>query len=63
MRDLRDRGILAMRGESNFRFYQRRAAQERTAAARSVTNAARERHEELARHFAAQAEAMGAQYA
>jgi hypothetical protein len=39
--------------ESNMRYYQRRAAEERMAAVRSVTPQARERHALLAERFAA----------
>lgn len=42
---------------SNLRYYQRRAAEERTAAARAVTPQAREWHQKLAQDFAARAEA------
>jgi hypothetical protein len=42
---------------SNLRYYQRRAAEERTAAARAITPQAREWHSKLARDFAARAEA------
>ena len=42
---------------SNQRYYQRRAAEERTAAARAITPQAREWHSKLARDFAARAEA------
>ena len=42
--------------ESDYRYYLRRASEERRAAQRSVTNAARERHAELAVMFAAKAE-------
>ena len=41
---------------SNLRYYQRRAAEERTAAARAVTPQAREWHSKLARDFAERAE-------
>ena len=60
-----DVGDLMLRAESDLRFFQRRAAQERTMAARSLTDAARERHEMLARRFAEKAEACQchAQYA
>lgn len=44
---------------SNQRYYQRRAAEERTAAARAITPQAREWHSKLARDFAARAEAFG----
>ncbi|WP_260483576.1 hypothetical protein [Sphingomicrobium flavum] len=44
-----------MRNESDYRFYLRRAAQERTMAIRSVTDQARQRHESLAREFAERA--------
>ena len=42
---------------SNQRYYLRRAAEERTAAARAITQQAREWHSKLARDFAARAEA------
>ena len=42
--------------ESDFRYYSRRAAEERHRAARAVTAEARERHHELASLFAAKAE-------
>ncbi|WP_265571238.1 hypothetical protein [Sphingomicrobium nitratireducens] len=45
-----------MRTESDHRFYARRAAEERTAAMRSVTAAAKSRHEMLAAEFAARAQ-------
>lgn len=41
--------------ESDLRFYLRRAAEERTAALRSVTPSARDWHEKLARDFAERA--------
>ena len=44
-----------MRTESDHRYYSRRAAEERLAARRSVTDAARERHEMLAAEFAERA--------
>ena len=43
--------------ESNLRYYQRRAAEERTAARRAVTDQARDWHAKLARDFASRAEA------
>ena len=43
--------------ESDLRYYFRRAAEERTAAIRSVTPEARERHRQLAQEFAARAQA------
>jgi hypothetical protein len=43
--------------ESNQRYYSRRAAEERTAAQRAITAAAREWHDKLARQFAARAAA------
>ena len=46
--------------ESNQRFYMRRAAEERTAAIRSVTPAAREWHHKLAQDFARRAAENGA---
>jgi len=42
---------------SNQRYYMRRAAEERTAAARAITPQAREWHSKLAKDFAARAEA------
>ena len=45
-----------MQFESNYRFYMRRAAQERVRAVRAITDAARARHEELAVRFAERAE-------
>jgi len=42
---------------STLRYYQRRAAEERTAAARAITPQAREWHSKLAKDFAARAEA------
>jgi hypothetical protein len=39
--------------ESNYRYYQRRAAEERLAAQRSLTPQARQRHAQLAASFAA----------
>lgn len=41
--------------ESNQRYYARRAAEERMAAARAITAAAREWHAKLAQQFAARA--------
>lgn len=43
--------------ESNLRYYLRRAAEERTAALRSITPQARDRHHQLAQEFAAKAQA------
>ena len=43
--------------ESDLRYYMRRAAEERTAAIRSVTPQARERHAQLAHEFASRAQA------
>jgi hypothetical protein len=43
--------------ESNQRYYARRAAEERTAATRAITAAAREWHAKLAHQFAARAAA------
>jgi hypothetical protein len=43
--------------ESNKRYYSRRAAEERTAASRAITAAAREWHAKLANQFAARAAA------
>ncbi len=52
--------VLRVRGNwdvvSNERFYLRRAAEERTRAARALTEEARELHQRLARHFAARAQ-------
>lgn len=45
--------------ESNQRFYLRRAAEERTAALRSVTPQAREWHSKLAQDFARRAMECG----
>ncbi len=42
---------------SNARYYQRRAVEERIAAARAITPQAREWHSKLASDFAARAEA------
>ena len=42
--------------ESNLRYYQRRAAEERTAARRAVTAQARDWHAKLAQDFASRAE-------
>jgi hypothetical protein len=41
--------------ESDFRYYSRRAAEERTRAARAITDEARRRHHELASLFASKA--------
>ncbi len=41
--------------ESNYRFYMRRAAEERTAAHRAMTEQARDRHAKLANDFAERA--------
>ena len=46
--------------ESNQRFYLRRAAEERTAAIRAMTPAARDWHAKLAADFAERAAAHGA---
>jgi len=43
--------------ESNERYYRRRAVEERIAAQRAVTEAARDRHSKLAQDFAARAAA------
>jgi len=43
--------------ESNIRYYRRRAAEERTAAQRAITEQARAWHAKLAQDFAARAEA------
>jgi hypothetical protein len=42
--------------ESDFRYYSRRAAEEKLRARKAVTNAARDRHLELAGIFATKAE-------
>ena len=42
--------------ESDHRYYLRRASEERRAAQRAITAAARERHSDLAKLFAAKAE-------
>jgi len=42
--------------ESDLRYYERRASEERRAALRAVTPAARERHAELAELFAGKAQ-------
>ncbi|MGQ0659897.1 hypothetical protein [Sphingosinicella sp.] len=49
--------------ESDFRYYSRRAAEERHRAARAVTDAARCRHDELAMMFAAKAAQPPERYA
>lgn len=41
--------------ESDFRYYSRRAAEERSRAARAITDAARSRHHELASMYAVKA--------
>ena len=41
--------------ESDFRYYSRRAAEERSRAARAITDEARSRHHELASMFAVRA--------
>jgi hypothetical protein len=43
--------------ESDLRYYQRRAAEERTAARRAMTDQAREWHSKLAQNFASRADA------
>lgn len=48
--------------ESDFRYYSRRAAEERTRAARAITAEARLRHDELAMLFAAKAAERGSRY-
>lgn len=48
-------GSHGVRTESDYRFYTRRAAEERQAAQRSVTDQARAWHEHLACEFAARA--------
>ncbi len=45
--------------ESDLRYYERRASEERRAALRAVTPAARERHSELAELFAVKAQRAG----
>jgi hypothetical protein len=45
--------------ESDHRYYARRAAEEQARAARAVTQAARERHRELAHLFASKAAPPG----
>lgn len=47
--------------ESDHRYYLRRASEERRAAERAITAAARERHRELALLFASKAEQRGPQ--
>ena len=42
--------------ESDYRYYCRRAAEEKRAAARALTSAARERHRELATLFSLKAD-------
>jgi hypothetical protein len=42
--------------ESDFRYYSRRAAEEQRRASHAITQAARERHRELANLFATKAE-------
>jgi len=49
--------------ESDFRYYSRRAQEERHRAARAVTDAARSRHDELAMLFAAKAAQRPERYA
>ncbi|GAA4825505.1 hypothetical protein GCM10023232_24380 [Sphingosinicella ginsenosidimutans] len=49
--------------ESDFRYYSRRAAEEQRRAMRAVTQAARERHRELANLFATKAEQRVGEYA
>ena len=49
--------------ESNYRFYMRRAAMERTAAQRAVTEAARDWHAKLAVDFAERAASSGTTFA
>jgi hypothetical protein len=46
--------------ESDHRYYQRRACEEKRAAERAITAAARERHSELAILFASKAEQRAA---
>ena len=45
--------------ESNIRYYRRRAAEERTAAQRAITEQARAWHAKLAQDFAERAESCG----
>lgn len=45
--------------ESDFRYYSRRAFEERQRAMKAVTPAARERHQELATLFASKAAMIG----
>lgn len=47
--------------ESDHRYYLRRASEERRAAERAITAAARERHRELATLFASKAEQRAVQ--
>jgi len=49
--------------ESDYRYYTRRAAEESLRARKAVTNAARERHLELANLFAVKAEQRALDYA
>ena len=49
--------------ESNYRFYMRRAAMERTAAQRAMTEEAREWHAKLAVDFAERAATSGPSFA
>lgn len=49
--------------ESDFRYYSRRAQEERHRAARAITVEARVRHDELAMLFAAKAAQRGDRYA
>jgi hypothetical protein len=49
--------------ESDFRYYSRRAAEERHRAARAITAEARVRHDELAMMFAAKAAQRPDRYA
>jgi len=49
--------------ESDFRYYSRRAAEERHRAARAITDEARVRHDELAMMFAAKAAQRADRYA
>jgi hypothetical protein len=46
--------------ESDFRYYSRRAAEERSRAARAITDEARSRHHELASLFAVKAAQLNA---
>ena len=58
----RESGGEAADMESDFRYYSRRAAEERHRAARAITNEARVRHNELAMLFATKAAQRGERY-